>query len=150
MRETAPLVTGTLELPCACASLRRATRVVTQLYDEELRGAGLRATQFTLLQALERAGRITQGRLGELLAIDSTTLTRTLRLLIGKGWVRSVPGQDRRERHLQLTPAGRREFDQARPHWERAQHRLRLALGDSLWKLMQTALVRMAEAARQA
>src|SRR5213593_637056 len=43
-------------LACACASLRRAARAVTQLYDTELQGTGLRATQFTLLQALERKG----------------------------------------------------------------------------------------------
>ncbi|MGH9396090.1 MAG: MarR family winged helix-turn-helix transcriptional regulator [Terriglobia bacterium] len=137
-------------LPCACANLRRAARAVTQLYDQELRGAGLHATQFTLLQVLAGAGRITQGNLGDLLAMDSTTLTRTLRLLVGKGWVRSLPGEDRRERHLLLTPAGRRELDQARPHWERAQQRLRKALGNSKWELTQASLPQMMEAAKRA
>jgi DNA-binding MarR family transcriptional regulator len=66
-------------LPCACASLRRASRAVTQIYDQELRGLGLRVTQFTLLQAMELASNLTQGRLGELLSLDSTTLTRTMR-----------------------------------------------------------------------
>ncbi len=139
-----------IQLPCACANLRRATRAVTQLYDQELRVAGLRATQFTLLQVLAGAGRITQGHLGDLLAMDSTTLTRTLRLLVGKGWVRSLPGEDRRERHLQLTPAGHREIDQARPHWERAQRRLRNALGDSKWEIAQAGLLQMMEAAKKA
>ena len=41
-------------LDCACASLRRAARAVTQLYEAALQDTGLRATQFTLLQALER------------------------------------------------------------------------------------------------
>ena len=137
-------------LPCACANIRRASRVVTQLYDYELRNAGMRATQFTLLQALALAGRIPQGRLGDLLAMDSTTLTRTLRLLVGKGWVRSLPGEDRRERHFQLTPAGHRQFDQARPHWERAQQRLRKSLGDSRWEQAEASLVHMIEAAKRA
>ncbi|MGH9454375.1 MAG: MarR family winged helix-turn-helix transcriptional regulator [Terriglobia bacterium] len=137
-------------LPCACANLRRAARAVTQLYDQELRGAGLRATQFTLLQVLASAGRIRQGDLGDLLAMDSTTLTRTLRLLVGKGWVSSLPGEDRRERHLLLTPAGRRELDQARPHWERAQQRLRRALGDSKWEPTQATLLQMMKAAKRA
>src|SRR5262249_52995650 len=38
---------------CACTTLRRAARLVTQLYDEELR-RHLPASQFALLSAIER------------------------------------------------------------------------------------------------
>jgi DNA-binding MarR family transcriptional regulator len=137
-------------LPCACANIRRASRAITQLYDRELRKAGLHATQFTLLQALTIAGGISQGRLGELLAMDSTTLTRTLRLLVGKGWVRSLSGEDRRERHLQLTPAGIRQFELARPHWERAQLRLKKSVGDSRWQRAESILAELINAAQGA
>ena len=137
-------------LPCACANLRRSSRAVTQLYDQELRGSGLRVTQFTLLQALELTGNLTQGHLGELLSLDSTTLTRTLRPLLGKGWVRSLPGEDRRERHFQLTPAGRRQLEHARPGWEYAQQRLQKALGATDWQGMHTVLVGVTEAAQRA
>jgi DNA-binding MarR family transcriptional regulator len=137
-------------LPCACASLRRASRAVTQLYDRELRGSGLRVTQFTLLQALELGGNLTQGRLGELLSLDSTTLTRTLRPMLGRGWVRNLPGEDRRERHFQLTPAGRRQLEYARPGWERAQQRLQQALDAGDWQGMQTVLLAITGAAQRA
>jgi DNA-binding MarR family transcriptional regulator len=130
--------------------LRRASRAVTQVYDQELRGSGLRVTQFTLLQALELSGNLTQGRLGELLSLDSTTLTRTLRPLLGRGWMRSLPGEDRRERHFQLTPAGRRQLQYARPGWERAQQRLQKALGVRDWQGLQTVLVAVTEAAQRA
>ena len=53
-------------LSCMCASLRRASRVLTQHYDEAMRPLGLRATQFTILQALSLVGEISQGRLGRL------------------------------------------------------------------------------------
>jgi DNA-binding MarR family transcriptional regulator len=137
-------------LPCACANLRRSSRAVTQLYDQELRGSGLRVTQFTLLQALELTGNLTQGHLGELLSLDSTTLTRTLRPLLGKGWVRSLPGEDRRERHFQLTPAGRRQLEHARPSWERAQQRLQKALGATHCQGMQTVVLAITGAAQRA
>ena len=110
----------------------------------------MHATQFTLLQALAITGRVSQGRLGDVLAMDSTTLTRTLRLLVGKGWVRSLSGEDRRERHLQLTPAGRRQFDQARPHWEDAQQRLRKSLGEPQWHQAEASLVQIMEGAKRA
>jgi len=116
-------------LPCACANVRRAARAITQLYDDALRDTGLRATQFTLLQALSLKGTLTQGQLGELLAIDSTTLTRTLGSLRSRGWIRCRPGRDRRERHWALAPAGERLLEQAEPAWEGVQHRIRTRIG---------------------
>ncbi|HSB18219.1 MAG TPA: MarR family transcriptional regulator [Bryobacteraceae bacterium] len=141
--EVKPLIA----LPCACANLRRASRVVTQVYDEELRAAGLKTTQFTLLQALHLITPVTQGRLAELLGIDSTTLTRTLRPLIQKGWITSVPGSDKREHSLQLTSPGRRKLKQAEPLWQQAQERLRKGLGDRDWENLRTITVRAAQAA---
>src|SRR5580692_10213292 len=122
-----------VRLPCACANLRRADRAVTQFYDAALRPAGLRVTQFTLLQALTLSGEISQKQLGELLEIDSTTLTRTLAPLRSKGWLRSAAGTDRRELRLSLTVAGKREYNRALPYWEAAQNGLRQALGKSNW-----------------
>jgi len=116
-------------LACTCANLRRAARAITQLYDDALREAGLRSTQFTLLQALSLKGELTQRQLGELLAIDSTTLTRTLGGLRGRGWIRSKPGEDRRERHWSLAPAGRRKVARAKPEWEAVQDRVRARIG---------------------
>jgi DNA-binding MarR family transcriptional regulator len=95
------------------------------MYDEALRPSGLRSTQFTLLQALNIAPSISQKQLGELLGLDSTTLTRTLARLRRKGWVRSQPGADRRELQIQLSAAGRREFRRVLPFWASAQKRLR-------------------------
>lgn len=41
----------------------------------------------------------------------------------------------RRERHWELTLAGRRQFHQARNLWDRAQARLRAALGQPDWTI---------------
>lgn len=125
---------ATFALPCMCASFRRASRVLTQHYDKALRPLGLRGTQFTLLQALSLAGEVSQGTLGEILAIDSTTLTRTLAIMGRRGWVASRAGKDRRERWLSLSAAGRTEFKRALPHWEKVQQELRARLGDKHWK----------------
>ena len=123
----------TLALPCMCASFRRATRVLTQYYGTALRPLGVRATQFTLLQALSLAGEVSQGVLGEMLAIDSTTLTRTLAIMGRRGWITSRSGKDRRERWISLSNAGMAEFKRARPHWEKVQQRLRARLGNKRW-----------------
>lgn len=58
------------DLPCACQDLRRATRVVTKIYDQELAMAGIEITQFGMLiersfhegwRAVERASRAREG-----------------------------------------------------------------------------------------
>ena len=124
-------------LPCACATLRRASRAVTQVYDTELRPTGLRITQFTLLQALAHAGEMPHGRLGHVLALDSTTLTRTLVPLLEQGWIEARPGQDRRERLYHLTAAGRARLDEALPLWERAQDRVKAVVAGDWTRLQQ-------------
>src|SRR5262245_37766272 len=131
-------------LPCACANLRRASRAVSQIYAEHLRGTGLNISQFTLLQALSLAGKVTQGRLGRILVLDSTTLTRTLRTLEGKGWIRRRPGADRRERYVELTRAGGSRFTRALPAWNRAQALLRARVGRRRWSGLMTELSRIA------
>src|SRR5438046_2302282 len=107
------------DLPCACQNLRRVTRVVTRIYDEELRKAGLEITHFGLLTALAATDEANQKRLSAGFAMDSTTLTRTLGLLLTQDWVSVRPGKDRRERLFRLTPAGKRKMAEAQPHWER-------------------------------
>ncbi|HEY1468633.1 MAG TPA: MarR family transcriptional regulator [Candidatus Acidoferrum sp.] len=93
-------------------------------------------TQFSLLTALSTAGETTQGNLGKFLALDSTSLTRMLRLLIRRGWIGVRPGEDRRQKLLRLTPSGREKLEQSQPHWERAQSRLRQNLGEPNWTQM--------------
>ena len=135
------------ELPCACQNLRRLTRVLTRIYDQELKKAGLEITQFSLLTALAAIGEANQKRLSAGLAMDSTTLTRTLGLLRKQGWVRVRRGKDRREHLFGLTPAGKRQMTAAQPYWELAEHRLRQKLGDAGWKSMRETVSRVTAAA---
>jgi DNA-binding MarR family transcriptional regulator len=136
-------------LPCTCANLRRAARAATRLYNQELRGSELELTQYTLLMTLDITGEITQKVLGKLLAMDSTTLTRTLRFLVERGWVGTYAGEDRREKLLRLTPSGRRKFLQVKPDWERAQKKLRAAMGEETWQGMGQLLLNVTNAAEK-
>ena len=119
--------------PCLCNALRQADRAVSRLYDEELRGVGLRTTQYSLLRWLRHAGEARQRDLGALTSLDETTLTRNLRPLIDAGWVAIRPGEDRREKLVRLTDAGAAKLHEARPAWERAQERLRSRLPEGTW-----------------
>jgi DNA-binding MarR family transcriptional regulator len=135
-----------VRLPCACANLRRAARLVTQLYEDALRPAGITGPQFTLLQTLTLAPGTSQKQLAEILGIDSTTLTRTLALLKKRGWLSAEAASDRRALQLRLTKAGEREYERVFPYWQSAQRRLKQALRDQKWNRLINAAVHTAEA----
>lgn len=119
-----------------CASFRRTARALTQFYDAAFRPLGLRATQFTILQVLSHVGEASQGQLGEMLAMDSTTLTRTLATMRRQGWIAEKRGQDRRERWLRLAKGGEMLLRRALPIWEKLQSRLRRHMGDKTWNTL--------------
>src|SRR5260370_42545848 len=104
------------DLPCACQNLRRVTRVVTRIYDRELRKTGLEITQFGLLTALAATEEANQKRLSAGFAMDSTTLTLTLGLLRRQGWVRVRRGKDRRGRPFRLTAGRKRTKGRGQTH----------------------------------
>jgi DNA-binding MarR family transcriptional regulator len=78
----------------------------------------------------DQAGEITQGKLGKVLGLDSTSLTRMLAPLSARGWIEEKRGPDRRFRLLRLTAAGRTRLARAMPHWKRAQDRIKAKLGE--------------------
>jgi DNA-binding MarR family transcriptional regulator len=145
-----PSVEALFELPCACQNLRRATRIVTRIYDQELKKASLEITQFGLLTALATAGEVNQKRLSAGFVMDSTTLTRTLERMRQKGWISVTPGKDRRERLFSLTAAGKRQMAKAKPYWDRAESRLRQQLGEKGWKDMKEAVSLLTKGAIEA
>src|SRR2546426_532488 len=111
------------DLPCACQNLRRVTRVVTRVYDQELRKAGLEITQFGLLTALVATGEANQKQLSAGFAMDSTTLTRTLGLLRRQGWIRVRRGKDRGGGRVLLPQPRKRQKTREPSRWGAGEHR---------------------------
>jgi DNA-binding MarR family transcriptional regulator len=122
------------ETACLCNALRQASRAVSRLYDLELRGVGLRTTQYSLLRVLARAGQVRQGDLSELASLEETTLTRNLRPLVKAGWIAVRSGEDRREKLVTITEAGISKLAAAHPAWKRAQARMQALLPVGQWQ----------------
>ncbi|HEY4547844.1 MAG TPA: MarR family transcriptional regulator, partial [Pedomonas sp.] len=84
---------------CSCLRLRKLARRVTQIYDHALAPSGLSTNQFSLLAHVWFLKNATVSQLGDQLVMDPSTVTRNLRPLVEKGWVRmEVSGSDRRQR----------------------------------------------------
>ncbi len=119
--------------PCVCSTLRMVSRAVTQLYDDVLRPSGLWVTQFSILATLARMGEANLRQLEDALAIDQTTLTRSLNLLERDGLIERGPHPDGRIKAMRLTSKGRRALEVARPLWAQAQGRVLRDLGVKAW-----------------
>jgi DNA-binding MarR family transcriptional regulator len=68
-----------------------------------------------------------------MLAMDSTTLTRTLAIMSRRGWIAKRRGADRREWRMALSRSGEAQLKRASPSWERAQAHVHARLGDEVW-----------------
>ena len=132
MGKGGPSVDECLEMgmTCACHNLRRASRVVTQVFDSFFEDIGLKATQFTVLAALayESAKRPTVSELAAVLVLEQSSLSRNLTVLEREGLVRLVAGDDKRERIVTLTRAGRSALARAYPVWKHAQNAIAVAI----------------------
>lgn len=65
--------------------------------------------------------------------MDSTTLTRTLEIMVRQRWVAKRRGEDRRQWRLSLAASGRVQLRNGTPHWERMQAQLLKKLGSDGW-----------------
>ena len=122
-----------IQFDCYCGTYRQTARAVTQLYDAALRPSGLKITQFGILGVLFKHPGSTTADLADALGMDSTTLTRTLKIISERGWIVSNPGADKRARYWTLTDEGRDKLRLALPCWEGAQKQMaQLAAGVDL------------------
>ena len=92
-----------------CFALYSASRAMTAAYRPMLTKLNLTYPQYLVLLVLWEEGRVTVGRLGERLQLDSGTLSPLLKRLEANGFVRRERSQtDERLVEVTLTPAGRR------------------------------------------
>lgn len=134
------------EMRCTGAALRRASRRLSQFYDEALRPTGLKLTQYSVLSTLAQVGNPSITDLADRLMMDRTTLTRNLQPLRKAGWVRLGRGDDARSRVVELTGDGRQVLARAAPIWREAELAVRARLGADGGKSLRRLLVEASSA----
>jgi DNA-binding MarR family transcriptional regulator len=128
---------------CICLGVRRAARAVTRAYEDALKPADLKATQFSLLAYLAEDPAASFPRITAHMAMDQSTLTRNLHPLERRGLLTVRPGTDRRTRTITLTAKGRRLYQEVLPLWRQVQSRVVEGLGGSGWIDVRNALDRL-------
>jgi DNA-binding MarR family transcriptional regulator len=138
---------GTMEkAQCYATSVRKASRRLTQLYDDVLAPIGMRSTQYSILAELAaRSESPTLTELAEAMVSDRSSLGHALRPLIRDGYVTLQRGQaDRRTQQVGLTKRGQAKFREGLKHWRTAQEILVSLYGDKWSESLRTAVLTIA------
>lgn len=130
-------------LECVNINLRRASRVVTRLYDEALEPAGITSSQFSVLVAVAIYENTTISALADILSKERTTLTRNLRPLEKNGWITIDRGEDARSRVLRMTKDGHAVIARAVPLRDAMHAKLLDVMGADDWNATRHTLVRL-------
>ncbi len=97
-------------------NLHQISRFLTNKLNEDLKQHGLYSAQWAVIYLLKMKGSMTQKELCHYLSIEAPPLTRTIQRLVKQGFVKQVPGNDKREKLIQLTEEALKEY----PKWRKA------------------------------
>jgi DNA-binding MarR family transcriptional regulator len=132
-------IVQTIAQGCIAVRVRLINRLVTAVYDEALRSAGIKASQMNILVAVSLLGPSKPAKICSLLRLDPSTLSRNVDRMKKKGWLETVPGDDARSHLLVLLDPGIAILRDAYPAWREAQEKAAAILGgEALDALMET------------
>ncbi|NJD92306.1 MAG: winged helix-turn-helix transcriptional regulator [Geobacter sp.] len=116
---------------CIAFRVRALNRVITNLYDTVLQPFGITVNQATMLIMLSLVGEATSARIGQVLIMEKSTISRNLDRMKKQGWIESSSRDRGREQFVRVTPAGRELLAAFHPNWETAQLQASELLGDN-------------------
>lgn len=115
---------------CASANLRTVSGSLTQLYNQLLKPTGLKITQYYMLGNIYATPDISISKLGEIMLLDQTTVTRNLNILNDSGYVQIKRAkQDSRIKVVTLTDVGYEKLNNATPIWMHVQEQIEGSIG---------------------
>ena len=114
---------------CVNGKLRRLHRLINSAYMAQLKPFGLRGSMLSILFIIGKRRKVHQKTLAELLVLDQSTMSRDLKKLVDKGWVRKHKGSDQRFSELELTNEGYALLEEVVPVWEKMHHQMQDILG---------------------
>jgi len=114
---------------CLAGRIRVISRVITSIYDHELRSVRLRTSQLNVLGMVAAIGPCSPAAIGKALFLERSTVSRNLRPLLTRRLLTAERGADNRFRSVKVTALGEQLLRRILPGWRRAQKAAAAALG---------------------
>ena len=119
---------------CFGSRLRRLSRITDSYFRKFLNGFGITDSQRTILFALNQMGKIEQGKIGDELVLERSTVSRNAKLLEKQGLIIRT-AEYRPE--IELTKKGKSLVKEIIPHWEMVMDELVMKLDHDGMKLIE-------------
>jgi DNA-binding MarR family transcriptional regulator len=116
---------------CLMTRSRRISRVVTSIFDQELRPFGVSSSQFSLLVLIAAMDGASRAEIGRANHQERSTSTRNLQLVLDQGWAEELVPEKGRSRPIMISKAGQELLAEAMPAWRNAQVKAQQLLGDN-------------------
>ncbi len=113
---------------CIGLRLRRLSRIVDGYYRKNLIDYEITENQLTILFLLSKMKKVEQGRIGKVLKLERSTVSRNIKLLEKKGLIRRSPEY---KPEIELTTKGKKLAIELIPLWEKTMDELIAKLGDN-------------------
>jgi DNA-binding MarR family transcriptional regulator len=114
---------------CLAVRVRLLARSLSAIYDQAVASHGVTIAQVNLLTALGGIGPCAPRKLGEVLQLERSTVSRNLDLLIEKGLVEAVSTDWKGIAEVALSKAGLKKIEAVLPDWRAAQKQAHELLG---------------------
>ncbi len=129
---------------CVGARVRMLNRLVSRIYDDQVRPHGLKFSQMNILTVVTLHGPVQPVEVARILSLEKSTLSRNVSLMEANGWLETLPGRGNAQL-LRATAQGRRLLKKAAPGWRKAQKRVVSLLGGRTAAAVRRAVDRASE-----
>ncbi len=114
---------------CFNARLRKLHRLLNSVYMAHLKPFGIRGSMLSILFIIGKKPGVNQKSVAEWLVLDPSTMSRDLKKLETRGFVRREAGEDLRNSVLTLTKEGQQFLEEVSPVWQNIHQKVNTILG---------------------
>ncbi len=119
---------------CIGFRLRKLSRIVDGHYRKNLTGFDITEKQLGILSVLYEMKKVEQGKIGKFLLLERSTVSRNIKLLKEKGYIKSTPDY---KPEIELSAKGKKLIIKLLPLWEKTMDELIVKLGKDGMKLIE-------------
>ncbi len=119
---------------CIGSRLRRLSRIVDGYYRKHLAEFDITESQMSILFVLELTGKIDQGKIGQILHLERSSVSRNIKLLEKK---RLIKRTSEYRPAVELTAKGVKLISKIKPRWEKAMEELSTIIGKDGMKMIE-------------
>ncbi len=121
-------IARTIAHDCVGVRVRMLNRIVSRIYDDRIRHHEIKISQLNILVAVTLRGPIQPSKIGRLLSLEKSTLSRNVKRMEENAWIEFLPGEGGNSYLLRVTRRGQSLLKKVWTDWQAAQQEVETLL----------------------